>query len=103
MFAAFEYLEARPKQIVIAGRRGAADTEALLAEVNRRFLPSKALLLVDAESRPALARHAPEIEAMRMVDGAATAYVCENFACQLPTSDPAQLGRLLDQAGKAAG
>jgi uncharacterized protein YyaL (SSP411 family) len=99
MFAALEYLEARPKQIVIAGRRGAADTEALLGEVNRRFLPSKALLLVEEESRAALARHAPQIEAMRMENGSATAYVCENFACQLPASDAAQLGRLLDQAG----
>jgi uncharacterized protein YyaL (SSP411 family) len=30
------------------------------------------------------------------IDQKATAYVCENFVCQLPTSDPAVLARLLD-------
>lgn len=29
------------------------------------------------------------------VDNRPTAYVCENFVCQLPTNDPAQLRKLL--------
>jgi uncharacterized protein YyaL (SSP411 family) len=30
-------------------------------------------------------------------DGRATAYVCENYACQLPTSDPGKFAELLRQ------
>jgi uncharacterized protein YyaL (SSP411 family) len=103
MLAAAEYSRARPQQVVIAGRRGASDTEALLAQVNRRFLPFKTLMLVDEESRAALARHAPEIEAMHPLNGAAAAYVCENFACRLPVTDARQLGTLLDRVEKAGG
>jgi len=29
---------------------------------------------------------------MTMIDGKATAYVCRNFACDTPTTDPASLG-----------
>jgi len=31
-------------------------------------------------------------------NGRATAYLCEGFVCQAPTSDPAELGRQLDGA-----
>jgi uncharacterized protein YyaL (SSP411 family) len=36
-------------------------------------------------------------------DGAsAMAYVCRNYACQLPTADPAVLGRLLSASPQAS-
>jgi len=38
----------------------------------------------------------PLLEGRIPVDGRATAYVCEHFACQSPVTDPADLARLLD-------
>ena len=32
---------------------------------------------------------------MTTIDGHAAAYVCKNGACQLPTTDPAALAKLL--------
>jgi len=37
----------------------------------------------------------PPAPVMPAVDGKATAYVCENFTCQLPVTEPAELGKLL--------
>ena len=37
----------------------------------------------------------PVIGTMTEKDGAATAYVCENYACQLPTADPKKFAELL--------
>ncbi len=102
--AALEYAQARPTQIVIAGSRGSADAEALLAEVNRRYLPNKVLMLAgDEDARSALARHAPEVAGMHPVNGAAAAYVCENFACRMPVTSAAELGKMLDRVNTAGG
>jgi uncharacterized protein len=32
------------------------------------------------------------------IDGRATAYVCEGFACQMPVTDPGALGAQLTEA-----
>jgi uncharacterized protein YyaL (SSP411 family) len=63
--------------------------------LHSRYLPNKVALLVDDESRAALASYNPEIGEMKPVDGKPSAYVCENFACQLPTSDLNHFEKLL--------
>ena len=39
--------------------------------------------------------HVPLLEGRGLVNGGAAAYVCRNFACQLPVTDPAELQALL--------
>jgi uncharacterized protein YyaL (SSP411 family) len=96
MMVAFAFSITKPRQVVLAGRRFAPDTLDLVRELHRRFLPDKVVLLVDEdESRAKLTANLPAIESMHMVKGKATAYVCENYACQLPVSDVAQLAELL--------
>ena len=83
-------------QIIIAGQPDADDTRALLREVRRRYLPHRVLLLLDAgPGQHFLSECNPFFKSLSRLDGRATAYVCENFACQLPTTDPAMLDRLL--------
>ncbi|MDP3000853.1 MAG: thioredoxin domain-containing protein, partial [Bryobacterales bacterium] len=86
---------AHPRQVVIAGDRQSADTEALVAEVRRRFLPDTLLLVVDESSRATLARWNPTVAQMHPIEGNAAAYVCENFACREPVTEPGRLGKLL--------
>jgi uncharacterized protein YyaL (SSP411 family) len=96
MLAAFAYSLASPKQIVIAGKADSADTRAMLAAVRRRFLPYKIVLLIDSEgNRERLAGFLPAVGNMTPLDGKATAYVCENYTCSLPTNDLADFERLL--------
>jgi uncharacterized protein YyaL (SSP411 family) len=104
MLAALAFALSTPKQIVIAGARDAEDTQSLLSEVNRRFLPNKIVLLVhDDESRRVLASYQPQIAMMEAIQGAATAHVCENFTCKLPTADPAQFAAQLEATAPLTG
>jgi uncharacterized protein len=96
LLVGYEFLLSEPREIVIVGERGAPDTGKLLETVYSRFLPNSAVLLVDSdETRGALAEGAPALAAMTRLDGRATAYVCQNYSCQLPVSDPAELAKLL--------
>jgi len=87
MLAAYEFALSKPKQIVIVGERDAPDTRRLLDALHSRFVPNRIVLLVDGQSRPALARYVPVVADMTALGGRATAYVCENYTCKLPTAD----------------
>jgi hypothetical protein len=96
MLVALNSRLSKPRQIVVAGKRDVPDTRALLAEVHRRFLPNKILLLADGgDGQRYLGEKLEAIRAMSMVNGKPAAYVCENFTCKAPVTDPKQLAELL--------
>ncbi len=97
LVAAVDFSLSKPKQVVIAGEPGAPDTKALLRLVHERYIPNKILLLADgASGQKHLARWLPFIEGVTRRQGRATAYICENYLCKLPTNDPIVVARLLD-------
>jgi uncharacterized protein len=96
MLVALDYSLSKPRQVVIAGKKDAPETSALLKETNRHFLPKTILLLADgAESQRYLGEKNEAVRAMSPIDGKPAAYVCENFTCKAPVTDPKQLAGLL--------
>jgi uncharacterized protein YyaL (SSP411 family) len=96
--SAFDFQMAQTQQILIAGDPTSRDTRDLLAQVNARFLPNKILLLADgAAGQKQLARWLPFVAGAHRMKDQATAYICENYVCKLPTSDPRVVAQLLDQ------
>ncbi len=97
MVVALAFSLSKPKQIVIAGQPGAPDTRALLRLVHERFLPNKILLLADGGvGQKQLTRWLAFLQGVTRKQGRATAYICEDYVCKLPTSDPQTVARLLD-------
>jgi uncharacterized protein YyaL (SSP411 family) len=96
MLVALDYSLGKPRQIVIAGSKDAPETKALLKEVRRHFLPRTILLLADnGEGQKYLGERNEAIRAMSLVDGKQAAYICENFTCKAPVTNPKQLAELL--------
>jgi hypothetical protein len=96
MLVALDFSSSKPRQIVIAGKKEAPETKALLKEVHRHFLPKTILLLVDSgEGQKYLGENNEAIRAMSLVDGKAAAYVCENFTCKAPVTERKALTELL--------
>ena len=97
MLVALDYSLSKPRQIVIAGKKEAPETKMLLREVNSHFLPKTILVLADgAEGQKYLGEKNEAIRAMSPIDGKPAAYVCENFTCKAPVTDPKALGELLE-------
>jgi uncharacterized protein YyaL (SSP411 family) len=71
-------------EIAIVGRPGGADFEALDSAVGRTFTPAVLLAGGQDESIPLLAGRTT-------VNGVAAAYVCRNFVCEMPVTDPRAL------------
>jgi uncharacterized protein YyaL (SSP411 family) len=76
------------------------DVAPLAREAFRRYLPN----LVAAGTVSGHAEDSagiPLLEGRGAVDGKPTAYVCRNYACELPVTDPGALARQLDAVGRA--
>ncbi len=76
-------------EIVITGQAGAMDTKRLLNELRKSFLPNKVVLFRPSNGDSSeIIDIAPYTRDQKTLDGKATAYVCANFSCEMPTSDP---------------
>jgi uncharacterized protein len=97
LMAALDFGLSKPKQIIIAGKRNAPDTRALLRLVHERYIPNKFLVLADGgDSQRQIAKWLPFVDAMRPRDNKATAYICEDYVCRLPSADLKVVADLLD-------
>ena len=93
LMVALQYALNPNYEVVIVGRPGAADTRAMLAALHKPFLPGKVVLLRPADKKAAAAiiKLAPYTEFMVSKGNRATAYVCTDFVCKLPTTDIDQM------------
>jgi uncharacterized protein YyaL (SSP411 family) len=82
-----------PAEIAVVGPAGAETTRALLRTALAAASPGAVLALGDGAEAAV-----PLLAGRGLVDGQAAAYVCRNFACQLPVTDPAALRAALTPA-----
>ena len=90
--AALDFYVSTPKEVVIIGPRNDPATAGLLNTVYGGFHPNKVLVGAEDSGDHGL----PLLEDRGMVDGKPTAYVCHNYACQLPVTTPEELAAQLE-------
>ena len=81
-----------PAQVVLAGDRGDPRLTALQRVTGSAFMPRAEILWAERES-PLIGR-VPELQAMTSA-AEPTAYVCQGFVCDRPTTDPEKLAEQL--------
>jgi uncharacterized protein YyaL (SSP411 family) len=82
-------------EIVIAGDEVSPDRLALERVAAARFLPFAAQIPVSPATRERLAARLPWVAALGVQAGSASAHVCQDFACQMPVTDPDAFERQL--------
>jgi uncharacterized protein len=89
MLVALEFALASPIEIVLAGGREDAQIQEMLRIIRKHFLPGAVVMMAGEAAVP-----------MPAIEGRATAYVCENYACKLPVTDAAALESQLAEANR---
>jgi len=96
MLVGVDFLQGSTRQIVIAGAKNEPRTGALLAEVRRHFLPRTILLLADGGAgQKFLSETNASLSAMKPVNGEPAVYICEDFTCRAPVTNPRELAQIL--------
>ena len=94
LLCALDFSISRPYEIALVGNPEEDGTRALLDTIYSRYLPNKVIAGRGPEE-PDSEISVPLLADRPMRSGKATAYVCEGYACQSPTTEPEELARQL--------
>ena len=102
MLSALNFSLGPTQEIVIAGNTNATDTQQMLKLIRSKFLPNTVLLLNQQKNTDSgIDKTIPFIKNLIAIEGKATAYVCENFACNRPINKLDELDILLSNIYRA--
>ena len=89
-----------PVELALVGTQGESRYEALRAEVNRHYLPNRIMAHYDPQGPDP--QH-PLTSGKGVVKGQAALYVCRNFACQTPITEPSAVASALGHSSPREG
>ena len=89
---ALDFHLARVQEVVVMGAVDDPDTSRLLDTARSGFSPNRIFAGAAASSDD---EHFPLLAGKTLIGGKATAYLCENYACLAPTTDPEEFARQL--------
>jgi hypothetical protein len=99
LLTTLDFYVRKPQEIVLIGTPEAEDTQAMLRALHQQYIPNKVLFQIDPQQVTAALEALPLLRDVlagkAQVDGKATVYVCHNFTCSLPVTDPEALTTLL--------
>ena len=89
---ALDFHLARVQEVVVMGAPDDPDTSRLLETARSGFFPNR---IYAGAGVPSDDERFPLLAGKDLIGGKATAYLCENYACLAPTTDPAEFARQL--------
>ena len=94
LLCSLDFSISEPREVAVVGDPDAPDTRALVAKIYEGYLPNK-VVAGRAPDDDEAAGLIPLLAERPTQDGRATAYVCVQYACQTPTTEPEELARQL--------
>jgi hypothetical protein len=89
MLLALDYRLDTPKEVIIVTPTTRREADPFLTRLSAIFLPNRVVAVaVEGSDLEEQSRVVPLLEGKYAMQGLATAYVCENRVCDLPTTDP---------------
>jgi uncharacterized protein YyaL (SSP411 family) len=94
MLSGFMHGQGPSKEIVIVGTKTNKKTEEMVDIARKTYFPNKVVILKDPRDKN-LENIAPFTRDIVQIDGKPTAYACQGWNCDIPTTDPEILRRSL--------
>jgi uncharacterized protein len=105
LLTTLDFYVRKPQEIVLIGTPDAEDTQAMLQALHQQYIPNKVLFQIDPQQVAAALAALPLLRDVlagkAQVEGKATVYVCHNFTCSLPVTDPEALTALFARSANA--
>jgi uncharacterized protein YyaL (SSP411 family) len=86
-----------PREVVVAGELEAEDAQSFIEVLRDTYSPTTVTLHRPPGDAPDITDLAPFTAAQTPRDGQAAAYVCQDFQCEAPTTDPERLRAQLEK------
>jgi len=93
---ALDFMTEASLELVLVGGPDNADFADLAAEIAKPYAPNR----IEARLAPDHGSRLPLAEGKTLVAGKAALYVCRNFACSAPVTNPAEVAALLNAPGE---
>ena len=91
---ALDFYLSETKEIAIFGNRWDVDTQDMLHRIHAQYLPNRVILgKLDNEKVPS---GIPLFHNRAKLNNQTTVYVCQNYVCKLPVTQPEELSEQLD-------
>jgi uncharacterized protein YyaL (SSP411 family) len=101
MLTALSFWLGPTQEIVIAGNANAADTKQMLKLFRGKFLPNAVVLLHGQNNASSgIYKIVPFIKNQVVIEGKATAYVCENYVCKRPVNRIDDFDKMLSKVSR---
>ena len=91
---ALDFYLSKVKEVAIVGEPDSEATASLVEKVYQDYLPNR-VVVGTANAGKDSGSDLPLLHDRKQVGGRPTAYVCENYVCQLPVNEPAELAKQL--------
>lgn len=96
MLCALELALEPPRHVVLVGDAKREDFRAMVTVLHERLGPKRTVVAITSEDdRGWWASRAPWLAEMRSWGGRATAFICEEYTCRAPVTEPAGLRAIL--------
>ena len=93
LLAAVDFYLGRPVEVAVIGNPADPQVSGFLQVISARYRPNRLVAVAPAGHQR---RPMPLLSDRSAIGGKVTAYLCEGFVCQAPTTDPSELARQLD-------
>lgn len=98
LLSALDYALGPASEVIIVGNANEEDTKLMMQSLRKQFIPNTVVIFrPGSQELPEITGLAEYTKNLTSMEGKATAYVCQNHICQLPSTDAGEMLELLNK------